>query len=99
MAKNWYPVIDILTCMECGTCVNFCPHGVYDKQKAPVPVVVNPDGCIDHCHAAKRNALREPLLMLGTPGTNPMLLLPAAAMRSLGLPKVIRCSLSICIST
>lgn len=30
MAKNWYPVIDILTCMECGTCVNFCPHGVYD---------------------------------------------------------------------
>ena len=21
MAKNWYPVIDILTCAECGTCV------------------------------------------------------------------------------
>ena len=94
MAKNWYPVIDILTCMECGTCVNFCPHGVYDKQKAPVPVVVSTTAM-----AAKRNALREPLLMLGTPGTNPMLLLPAAAMRSLGLPKVIRCSLSICIST
>lgn len=40
MAKNWYPVIDILTCAECGTCVRFCPHGVYDKEKAPVPVVV-----------------------------------------------------------
>lgn len=50
MAKKWYPVIDILTCVECGTCVEFCPHGVYDKQKAPVPVVVNPDSCIDHCH-------------------------------------------------
>lgn len=36
MAKNWYPVIDILTCAECGTCVRFCPHGVYDKEKAPV---------------------------------------------------------------
>ena len=50
MAKNWYPVIDILVCAECGTCVSFCSHGVYDKAKSPVPIVVNPDGCIDHCH-------------------------------------------------
>ena len=50
MAKKWYPVIDILTCLECGTCVGKCTHGVYDKNKAPVPVVVNPDKCIDHCH-------------------------------------------------
>lgn len=50
MAKKWYPVIDILSCVECGTCVNFCPHGVYDKKKSPVPVVVNSEGCIDHCH-------------------------------------------------
>lgn len=27
MAKKWYPVIDILTCVECGTCVEFCPSG------------------------------------------------------------------------
>ena len=26
MAQNWYPVIDYVTCAECGTCVNFCPH-------------------------------------------------------------------------
>lgn len=50
MAKKWYPVVDILSCVECGTCVNFCPHGVYNKQKAPSPIVVNPDACIDHCH-------------------------------------------------
>ena len=50
MAKNWYPVIDILTCRECGSCVAKCTHGVYDKNKAPVPVVVKPDNCIDHCH-------------------------------------------------
>lgn len=50
MAKKWYPVIDILSCAECGTCVNFCPHGVYDKKRSPIPVVTNPDACIDHCH-------------------------------------------------
>ena len=27
-----------------------CTHGVYNKAKAPTPVVVNPDGCVDHCH-------------------------------------------------
>ena len=45
MAKKWYPVIGILTCLECGTCVGKCTHGVYDKNKAPVPVVMNPDNC------------------------------------------------------
>lgn len=50
MAEKWYPVVDILSCIECGTCVNFCIHGVYDKSKAPVPVIVNTDRCIDHCH-------------------------------------------------
>ncbi len=50
MAKKWYPVIDILECIECGTCVSRCSHGVYDKKKAPVPVVINPDACVNHCH-------------------------------------------------
>ena len=26
------------------------PHGVYDARKAPVPVVKNPDECVDRCH-------------------------------------------------
>lgn len=50
MAKTWYPVIDYLTCSECGTCVNKCSHGVFDKKKVPAPVVKNPEACIDHCH-------------------------------------------------
>ena len=50
MAKRWYPVIDYSSCTECGTCVSKCSHGVYDAKKAPTPVVVNPDGCVDHCH-------------------------------------------------
>ncbi|MGM9590953.1 MAG: DUF2703 domain-containing protein [Faecousia sp.] len=50
MAGKWYPVIDILTCVECGSCIGKCSHGVFDKGRAPVPVVVNPHGCVDHCH-------------------------------------------------
>jgi len=50
MAKTWYPVIDYLTCEECGTCIAKCPHGVYDTTKAPSPVVQNPEACVDHCH-------------------------------------------------
>ncbi len=50
MAMNWYPVVDYLACIECGTCVNKCPHGVYDKVKAPSPLVIHPEECIDHCH-------------------------------------------------
>lgn len=50
MAKTWYPVIDYLTCTECGTCVSKCPHGVYDTAKLPSPVVRNPEACVDRCH-------------------------------------------------
>lgn len=50
MAKTWYPVIDYINCSECGTCVSMCPHGVYDTDKAPTPVVVNPFSCVNRCH-------------------------------------------------
>ena len=50
MAKIWYPVIDYSECRECGFCVKKCGHGVYDQAKAPSPVVVHPESCVDHCH-------------------------------------------------
>lgn len=50
MAKSWYPVIDYSSCTECGACSSMCPHQVYDMKKTPVPVVVNPVSCVDHCH-------------------------------------------------
>ena len=50
MAKNWYPVIDRSACIECGKCIEKCKQGVYDKNKAPAPVIVNPVNCVDHCH-------------------------------------------------
>ena len=54
MAAKWYPVIDYSLCAECGTCVSFCPHGVYDRGKAPTPVVTNPLECVDHCHGCQK---------------------------------------------
>ena len=50
MANCWYPVIDYSSCTECGSCVAKCAHGVYDAKKAPVPVVIDPVSCVDHCH-------------------------------------------------
>jgi NAD-dependent dihydropyrimidine dehydrogenase PreA subunit len=35
---------------RCGVCVANCPHGVYDIDRAPSPVVKNPEACVDHCH-------------------------------------------------
>jgi NAD-dependent dihydropyrimidine dehydrogenase PreA subunit/glutaredoxin len=50
MAMAWYPVVDYMVCIECGTCIAKCPHGVYDAAKAPTPVVIRPGECVDHCH-------------------------------------------------
>lgn len=50
MAKCWYPVVDYAICAECGSCVQKCPHGVYDIKKTPSPVVIKPEDCVDHCH-------------------------------------------------
>lgn len=50
MAKAWYPVIDYVLCSECGSCVTKCPHNVYNTEKAPTPIVKQPEACVDHCH-------------------------------------------------
>lgn len=50
MAEKWYPVVDIVSCIVCGTCIEFCTHGVFDKARAPVPAVILPAGCVDLCH-------------------------------------------------
>ena len=36
MAKNWYPVIDILECVECGTCSYVCPSHIRLVQRFKV---------------------------------------------------------------
>ncbi len=48
MAKTWYPMVDAVSCIECGDCVTVCTHGVW-QQMGSFPVVKNPAACEDHC--------------------------------------------------
>lgn len=50
MKKKWYPIIDYLMRVECGTYVAKCPHSVYDTTKAPSPVLKNSELCVNYCH-------------------------------------------------
>jgi NAD-dependent dihydropyrimidine dehydrogenase PreA subunit len=50
MSKTWYPVINYESCIKCGACTNKCKKGVYDIKKAPTPVVIYPEGCVQECH-------------------------------------------------
>lgn len=50
MSEDWYPQINTENCTECGECVSFCTHGVYDKSSTQKPIVLQPEGCIDKCH-------------------------------------------------
>ena len=72
MSKKWYPVIDYAACIECGTCSNFCPHGVYDISKSPTPIVVYPDGCIDHCHGCQNKCPVNAIAYVGDDGNGTM---------------------------
>ena len=53
ISKTWYPVIDYSTCLECGTCVLKCTHGVYEKG-TNTPKVVFPEGCIEGCTGCQK---------------------------------------------
>jgi len=51
----WYPTIDEELCTNCGTCVDFCTHGVYSLEgirtivSVPNNCVVGCSGCESHC--------------------------------------------------
>lgn len=71
MSKKWYPVIDYAKCAECGSCVDMCRHGVYDKAKAPSPVVVFPDGCVEGCKGCGNKCPQEAIQYVGDVRKNP----------------------------
>ncbi|MCM1007058.1 MAG: ferredoxin family protein [Ruminococcus flavefaciens] len=50
MTRKWYPVIDILSCIECGACIHNCPNSVYDEKQSTMPLVIRPENCKEHCH-------------------------------------------------
>lgn len=61
MANNWYPVIDYLSCIECGACTNFCPHEV---KHQPLWYFL-PNTALTIATAVATNALWEPSPMWG----------------------------------
>ncbi|MCX7749136.1 MAG: 4Fe-4S binding protein [Clostridia bacterium] len=65
MSKTWYPVIDYEKCIECGACTDMCKHGVYDVKKAPTPVVVKPEGCIQGCYGCGNLCPSEAISYVG----------------------------------
>lgn len=55
MSKNWYPQINYDKCISCFSCVEFCPHDVYEVVNGRV-VVVKPENCIDYCKGCLKGA-------------------------------------------
>jgi NAD-dependent dihydropyrimidine dehydrogenase PreA subunit len=51
----WFPTIDAEKCTGCGTCADFCQHGVYelDGEKAKLSnkfgCIVGCTGCLSKC--------------------------------------------------
>jgi len=56
MAKNWYPIIDYEKCIGCFSCLNFCPHDVFDVGENNKPVVAKPQNCIEFCMGCQKGA-------------------------------------------
>ena len=65
MSEKWFPVINYSKCQECGACVTKCSHGVYDKEKAPSPLVIYPEGCIDGCHGCGNLCVQKAIAYSG----------------------------------
>jgi len=53
MAKNWYPIINAELCINCNTCAEFCPNGVFEAGDS-YPQVVNPDKCVEFCRGCAK---------------------------------------------
>lgn len=69
MSKKWYPMINYELCAECGICTDKCCCGVYDEEKAPRPVVVNPEGCIQGCKGCGSLCPNEAITYFGDNGS------------------------------
>jgi len=65
MAKNWYPIIKEDQCIGCGTCVDFCQHGVYMMDDGGKPQVVNPDNCVEFCRGCSKICPAEAIIYFG----------------------------------
>ncbi|MFZ3130457.1 MAG: 4Fe-4S dicluster domain-containing protein [Desulfosporosinus sp.] len=67
MTKSWYPLIDDDNCIECGSCIDKCTHGVYDKDSEK-PIVIYHEGCIEHCRGCQSLCPAEAIRYYGDTG-------------------------------
>lgn len=58
MSNSWYPVINYEKCISCFSCVEFCPHGVYEIINERVEVT-HPENCVDFCKGCLKGACNQ----------------------------------------
>jgi NAD-dependent dihydropyrimidine dehydrogenase PreA subunit len=46
---HWNPSINYDLCNNCGICLDYCKHGVYEKDSEKIKVV-QPTGCVVLCN-------------------------------------------------
>jgi lipoate---protein ligase len=68
MSNRWYPVIDYDLCQECGSCTEKCKRGVFDKARAPHPVVILPNECKEGCRGCAEICPTEAITYVGDNG-------------------------------
>jgi NAD-dependent dihydropyrimidine dehydrogenase PreA subunit len=50
----WHPTLDGTKCTGCGTCIEFCGHGVYSwSDAAGKPLVAEPHRCVVGCSSCR----------------------------------------------
>ncbi|MHA1674132.1 MAG: 4Fe-4S dicluster domain-containing protein [Promethearchaeota archaeon] len=47
---DWFPTIDYNYCNDCGDCITFCGHGVFEQEVRKV-IVKKPKNCVVFCQA------------------------------------------------
>ncbi len=65
MAERWHPIISREKCIECGACVDFCPHGVFELDEEGRPVVVAPEECVEFCRGCQKVCPEEAISYAG----------------------------------
>lgn len=65
MARTWYPILNKDTCVDWGTCMEFCPHGVYSTNGDGSIVVVSPIDCVEFCQGCAKICPTESISYFG----------------------------------
>ncbi|WP_457558861.1 ATP-binding protein [Candidatus Harpocratesius sp.] len=58
---DWFPIIDFNKCNNCGDCVQFCAHGVFNMENG-VLIVQNPKNCVVFCQACLKMCPKDALI-------------------------------------